>query len=288
MTGYGKSSYQTQEGIKITTEIRALNSKQLDLSIRLPGFLREKENEIRGMCNELLERGKIDFSIVVENSGTTRQYGINKAVLKNYLSEIVEFSDEMGISAGNEIISSLIRLPDVITDYSTELSTLVWEGVLASIKNAIDQCRLFREQEGFILEKDICTRIDIIKRLSSNTDLFEEARMNRIKGRLLEEISKIEENTKYDRNRFEQELIYYIEKIDITEEKVRLSNHIDYFNETIESSVNNGKKLGFITQEIGREINTMGSKANDVEIQKLVIQMKDELEKIREQLMNIL
>jgi len=288
MTGYGKSTMQNQNGYIIVAELRALNSKQLDLSVRLPGFLREKENEIRQLCSERMERGKVELLINIDGSGVKAQYGINKGILKSYYDDLVAFSNENGVVPGNEILSSLIRLPDVISDHSSEFSSLVWESVLEAIHSTLVQCRKFREQEGQNLEKDVRLRINNIALLLTQCDHFESQRIEKIRSRLEDEIGKIADKIQYDRNRFEQELIYYLEKIDITEEKVRLSNHLNYFVETMDAQGNNGRKLGFIAQEIGREINTIGSKANDAGIQKLVIQMKDELEKIREQLMNIL
>jgi len=287
MTGFGKSFIELA-GTKITIEIKSLNCKQTELNLRIFGKYKSKESEIRTELTKKLERGRIEFTLTTENSNVSTNFYVNKNRVLKYYNEIELLAKEMKQPLPADIISTILRMPDSLINENTDIEEEEWKMVFPVIKESIDDLNNFRIYEGKILEKDIKNRIDSIVNLLSSIDKFEKERITAIKNRINKNLSEFFEIAKIDRNRFEQELIYYLEKIDITEEKVRLKKHCDFFYETMADKESNGKKLGFIAQEIGREINTIGSKANDVSIQKIVVQMKDELEKIKEQLLNIL
>ena len=287
MTGYGKSVCEL-ENKKVITEVKSLNSKQLDVNIRMPSYYKEKEIVLRNEISKQLVRGKVDISIFVESVDTISVPKINQSVVKNYYEQLHNISTDLDISDDNNLLPVIIGLPDTLKVEKQTLEQEEWSTVFEKIKLAITGCDEFRIQEGTALEKDIIQRIYNISNLLSEVGVFENHRIDKIKKGIYNNLNEFIETEKIDQNRFEQEIIYYLEKIDITEEKVRLNNHCNYFLETANSDDPIGKKLGFITQEIGREINTLGSKANNADIQKLVIQMKDELEKIKEQVLNVL
>jgi len=279
MTGYGKSVLQLPNK-KITIEIKSLNSKNLDLNTRVPSKYREKEIQIRRQLAKELVRGKIDISVFAEITSEELTTQINKEIVQQYLLQLKEISDE------SDLLSIAMRLPDVLKIEREELDEYEWKDIEIAIGEGVMQLKKFRSDEGEVLKSDFISRIEIIKNDLLGVMTLDEERLVAVRERLLKAISELEITA--DENRFEQEMIYYLEKLDITEEKVRLTNHLDYFLLELDSSVSNGKKLGFISQEIGREINTIGSKANYAPMQKLVVQMKDELEKIKEQLLNVL
>jgi len=281
MTGYGKTVLQISTK-KITIELKSLNSKNLDLNVRIPSYYREKELDIRKNLASALERGKIDFSIYIENNGGEVSSKINENTVKEYMSQL------RNIVAGNdiELLKMAVRLPDALKSEREELDEDEWKQIEAGIKQAIVEINKYRSDEGLVLLNDFVLRISNIDDLLDQVIALDPQRIEQVKEKLKKGIDELE--VKVDQNRFEQELIYYIEKLDITEERVRLKNHLDYFKSALKSDDSNGKKLGFITQEIGREINTIGSKANFANMQKLVVQMKDELEKIKEQGLNVL
>ena len=290
MTGYGKSATGIT-GRNLTIEIKSLNSKQLDLNLKIPGYLKEKEFEIRNILAQKLERGKIEFYIGTEITGELASFGINHALAKKYHHEIVSLAKELGIKTTPDLLSLLIKMPDVMETSRDEISENDWTRIAFCINEAVIQADNFRVEEGKILETDMLMRIQSILQLLDSIDPHEKRRIIGIRERMVREFAKFAADTAnppVDQNRFEQELIYYFEKLDITEEKVRLLKHCEYFLETLHEAGSQGKKLGFVTQELGREINTIGSKANDADMQRIVVQMKDELEKIKEQLANIL
>jgi uncharacterized protein (TIGR00255 family) len=287
MTGYGKTECELPSK-KITIEIKSLNSKQLDINTRLPGIYREKDIEIRKIISDKVERGKVDFSIYCEQLGSESSAIINKPIINSYYSQLADIYKEHNIEMSEVAIQTILRLPDSVKVEHEELDEEEWKSIVEKIHAAIDKLNQFREQEGTALEADIISHIDLILSLRNQVDPYEPERVERVKTRLTDAMNSLSTNIQADPNRFEQEMIFYLEKLDINEEKVRLENHCAYFLDTIKEPIPSGKKLGFIAQEIGREINTMGSKANHSEIQKLVIVMKDELEKIKEQLLNIL
>ena len=287
MTGYGKAICEL-DSKKITIEIKSLNSKQLDLSVRIPGLYKEKEMLIRNELSKSFERGKIDFLIYSETTVPTTNTNINKAVVTNYYNQLSNIYEGLGLTPGSELIASILRLPDSIEISREDLNNDEWESVYSYVLLAMEDFENFRLQEGVVLEKDIKARINIIKDLLTDIGVYEVERIGAIRKRITDSLNDVGLANGIDENRFEQELIFYLEKLDITEEKVRLLNHCNYFLETIKNEQSAGKKLGFVGQEIGREINTLGSKANNKDIQRLVIQMKDELEKIKEQLLNVL
>jgi uncharacterized protein (TIGR00255 family) len=291
MTGYGKATAEPG-GKTVIIEVRSLNSKQLDINARIPQAFREKELEIRSEINKVLERGKIDFTIQLESDAETAAYSVNKPLARQYHSEILELAEDLKAPLGDDLIFSILRLPDVLKTDKETLDDNDWSVVKSAIEQALSQADAFRMEEGHLLEKDMKMRIGIILDLLSQVTPYEKARIQSLRERFERNQSEFVSNRpgmdKFDENRFEQEIFWYLERLDITEEKIRLKKHCDYFNETLTSNESNGRKLGFITQEIGREINTLGSKASDAEIQKIVVQMKDELEKIKEQLGNIL
>ncbi len=286
MTGYGKASCET-ENKRITIELKALNSKQLDINAKLPGAYREKELEIRNIISNKLERGKIDLYITYEITGAISDYTINKNTALSHYRELKELSKEIG-QEPTDYYSLLIKMPDIFNSLTDNVTEEEWVRFINTIEDVVAKVDSFRIAEGTILRKDMEGRISLIGELLTSIEPYEKARMNIIKERIQNNLTEIIDTTKVDKNRFEQELIYYLEKIDITEEKIRLKKHLDYFIDTLNEKASSGKKLSFVCQELGREINTIGSKANDVSIQKIVVQMKDELEKIKEQLGNIL
>jgi len=289
MTGYGKAVCELP-GKKITFEMKSVNSKQLDFNIKLPAMLREKETEIRSLISKCLERGKVDLYVNVETLVAQDAFSLNTTLAAQYHEGIKQLSGELGLPmpSPQEIIPLLLRMPDVVKTPVEELKEEEWTMIHQGIEDAVYALDTFRLNEGAVLEKDILQHIDSIEKGIPRIELYEKERIQQIRQRIKNNLSEFFDPEKTDKNRFEQEMIYYLEKIDFTEEKVRLQKHCTYFRETISETASNGRKLGFITQEIGREINTLGSKANDSNIQKIVIGMKDELEKIREQLLNIL
>ncbi|MBN2167060.1 MAG: YicC family protein [Marinilabiliaceae bacterium] len=288
MTGYGKSVCELSNK-KISIEIRSLNSKQLDLNIRIPIIYREKELEIRNEISSLLNRGKIDVSFFVESVVSDKITQINKPVIELYYNQLKEISDSLGLSNDStDYLKIIMPLPETVKTELAELDESEWGMIKKVFYEAVTNINLFREQEGLVLANELNKRICNIRNYLTEVEQFETVRIDRIKSRLKDSLEEMAAKSQIDENRFEQELIFYIEKLDITEEKVRLMNHLDYFIETMNQQESAGKKLGFITQEIGREVNTLGSKANDASMQRIVIQMKDELEKIKEQLLNIL
>ncbi len=287
MTGFGKAVNEIP-GKKITVEIRSLNSKQLDLNLRIPYLYKEKELELRTELSKQLERGKVDVSVYTESTQETVPTTLNKNLAKAYYNELRSLSQELNEKEEN-LLSLVVKMPDVLKaeKETVELDEAEWNQVKVAVNKAIDAFQKFRDDEGKTLEKEFQNRIGIIGKLLNEVLSLDNARVENIKKRIKNNLEEVIDINKIDQNRFEQELIYYIEKLDITEEKLRLKTHLDYFNETMKEPAS-GRKLGFISQEIGREINTIGSKANDAGIQKLVVQMKDELEKVKEQLLNVL
>ena len=281
MTGYGKSVLQLPTK-KVSIELKSLNSKSLDVNARMPSMYRAKELDIRKSIAKTLVRGKVDFSLYVEITGEDTSSKINKTVVKEYIKQLKDVVD----GDTTELLKMAIRLPDAVTTERDDIDEGEWAQIEQSIKNAIDKILTYRKDEGAILKQDFEIRIMTLKDLLKKVIAMDPERIEGVRSRLEKGIAEIKE--KVDENRFEQELVYYIEKFDITEEKVRLDNHLDYFIASLNSDDSNGKKLGFIAQEIGREINTIGSKSNYAPMQKLVVQMKDELEKIKEQLLNVL
>ncbi len=283
MTGFGKAVGELPDK-KITVEIKSLNSRQFDLSLRTPGVYREKESEIRAELSKQAERGKIDFSIYSEYLGEENPVRINQTLAKSYHRELKKLAAELK-EKPDELLSLIIKMPDILKADRQELDEREWKTVRKLIDLAIRDFQKFRDEEGKVLLKEFNKRLSNISDLLAETVKLDNARIPSLRDRIQKGLNELKE--KIDQNRFEQELIYYIEKLDITEEKLRLKTHLDYFLRTM-TEPSSGRKLGFITQEIGREINTLGSKANDAGIQKLVVQMKDELEKIKEQLLNVL
>lgn len=288
MTGFGKAAVENN-GRKIVVEIKTLNSKQLDVNLRMPNLYKEKEMEIRNLIKDRLERGKVDMCIYFDNSEADKAVAINKIVVEQYFKQMLDITASLNVDADrNGLLHTVMRFPDTLKQQTEELDEEEWSGLRSAIENALDEIDKFRKQEGQVLIKDILHRIGLIKEFAAEVPQFEGKRVEGVRQRLIDKMKEWNEIQNVDQNRMEQEIIYYLEKLDITEEKVRLANHCKYFTETAEKEEAPGRKLGFIAQEIGREINTMGSKANDHDIQKLVVQMKDELEKIKEQSLNIL
>jgi len=287
MTGYGKAECLLADK-KLTIEVKSLNSKQLDTNTRLPSLYKEKEIDIRQLIASELERGKVECSFYYELSGNVAPGIINEPVVKFYYDQLYRISGELGLETSLELLSTVMRMPDTIRTEKAEMEEQEWEAVKASLNEALDHVNSFRIQEGLSLENDLRHRVDAISQKLSLVEPFEKERIEQIRERIEKNLDELGQKESVDENRFEQELIYYIEKLDISEEKVRLANHCKYFLETMEDQGPAGKKLGFISQEMGREINTLGSKANHKEIQKLVVEMKDELERIKEQVLNIL
>jgi len=282
MTGFGKASLQLPTK-KITIEVKSLNSKGLDLNVRMPSLYREMELGLRNQLAVKLERGKVDFSIFIESTAEQTSTKVNAPIVKGYIKQLREIyadADE------TELMKMAVRMPDALKVERDEIDENDWVQIQVVIEEAVQNILTFRKDEGMSLEKEFQLRIGNIRQYMTEALALDPERVQAIKDRLQTAIAELKVNV--DENRFEQELIYYLEKLDITEEKVRLTNHLDYFLETINGTEANGRKLGFITQEMGREINTMGSKSNHAQMQKLVVQMKDELEKIKEQVLNVL
>ena len=287
MTGYGRAT-ATCKGKKIHVEIKSLNSKTLDLSTRIAPLYREKEMEIRQTITARLIRGKVDFSIWIEKDAATDATPINTALVENYYRQIKDIAAATGIPEPEDWFLTLLRMPDVTAKSDVEeLDDEEWDVAGKAIDEAIDALIGFRNQEGAALERKFTEKIDNIAALLKSIEQYEKARVEKIKARIVEGLKTIPDVV-YDKNRLEQELIYYIEKLDISEEKQRLANHLAYFRETMKENGGQGKKLGFIAQEMGREINTTGSKSNNAEMQNIVVKMKDELEQIKEQVLNAL
>ena len=287
MTGYGRAT-ATCKGKKIHVEIKSLNSKTLDLSTRIAPLYREKEMEIRQTITARLIRGKVDFSIWIEKDAATDATPINTALVENYYRQIKDIAAATGIPEPEDWFLTLLRMPDVTAKSDVEeLDDEEWDVAGKAIDEAIDALIGFRNQEGAALERKFTEKIDNIAALLKSIEPYEKARVEKIKARIVEGLKTIPD-VEYDKNRLEQELIYYIEKLDISEEKQRLANHLAYFRETMKENGGQGKKLGFIAQEMGREINTTGSKSNNAEMQNVVVKMKDELEQIKEQVLNAL
>ena len=287
MTGYGKS-VATYGSKKIYAEIKSLNSKAIDLSTRIAPIYREKEMEIRTLIAQQLERGKIDFSLWVEEESTSLATPINKALVESYYQQIKSISETTGIPEPTDWYATLMRMPDVLSRTEVkELSEEEWNVAREVVTQAVAQLMDFRRQEGAALEKKFCEKLDNIAALLASIEPYEMERTEKIRERILDSLQK-NLAVEYDKNRFEQELIFYIEKLDINEEKQRLTNHLAYFRETMNEGHGQGKKLGFIAQEMGREINTTGSKSNHAEMQIIVVKMKDELEQIKEQVLNVM
>ncbi len=287
MTGYGKAVV-AYKGKKINVEIKSLNSKQLDLTTRIAPLYREKEMEIRQMIAERVIRGKVEMSVWIEKDAATEAVPVNTALMESYFQQLKVFAESHGISTNLDWMQTLTRMPDVLTKTEVEvLEEEEWKATRAGVEEALQHLVDFRTQEGAALEKKFGEKIDNIEQLLASIEPFEKGRVEKIRSRIIDGLKQIPE-AEYDKNRLEQELIYYIEKLDISEEKQRLTNHLKYFRETMADQPGQGKKLGFIAQEMGREINTTGSKSNQAEMQNIVVKMKDELEQIKEQVLNAL
>ncbi len=283
MTGYGKAESNTHKK-KFTVEIKSLNSKQIDMNVRMPSYYREKELVIRKLLSSSLGRGKIDCSLFVEHTGIEKTANINAEVVKKYYQDLQKIAQELDNT--DELMSTVMRMPEVMKVEKEELDTQEWQSIEKLINEAAQALTQFRKDEGKSLADDFILRIENIRTLMQSIEKEEHQRVANIRERIVEKLGDLKSTI--DENRLEQELIYFLEKLDVTEELVRLSNHLNYFLETMDSSISEGKKLGFICQEIGREVNTIGSKSNNAEMQQQVVQMKDELEKIKEQILNVL
>lgn len=287
MTGYGKAECELSDK-KIIVEIKSLNSKNLDIYTKIPGLYREKELEIRNIINKYLLRGKVEFVMYYEITDVSKSTNINATLVKNYYHQLKAIADDLGLETSEQLLQMAIRMPDTLNTDVNEINVEDWVKIQHTIELSLKQLDAFRVQEGEYLKNDLKSRIQLIMDYKNQILPYEKARTQKVKEKINESLRTAIESQDIDRNRFEQEIIYYMEKLDITEEKVRLTNHCNYFIESIDEPESNGKKLSFVSQEIGREINTIGSKANDSDIQKIVVLMKDELEKIKEQLLNIL
>jgi uncharacterized protein (TIGR00255 family) len=285
MTGYGKAELNLKNA-NFTIEVRSLNSKQIDVSVKISSIYRDKEIGLRKLLSEKLQRGKIELSIWKESSMSNAKYTLNTELIKEYFQQIEGISNSLNLNS-KDIMPSLLKMPEVLVKGEDKSDENEWEEIQKGIDIAIENLLHFRLDEGKKLEEDITSRVNILAKLLVEVAPFAKGRIEKVKKSLTDKLAEIDTKN-IDENRFEQELIYYLEKQDITEEQVRLDAHLSYFTETMNSASPNGKKLGFIAQEIGREINTIGSKSSDAEMQKIVVQMKDELEKIKEQLLNIL
>ncbi len=289
MTGFGKAVCELP-GKKVTIEIRSLNSRHLDISLKVPGIYRSEETGFRADISQVLCRGKIDLNITVDNTGTEHIPVINRDAVQHYFQELSKTAAGLRITGDNnlELMKLTMRMPDILISGRQDPDEQEWGEVNKAFRNALVQVDKYRTDEGIAMKSDLEKRIAAIEASLSEIEQFEAGRIETVRSRLQQNLNEFFSKNNVDRNRFEQEIIYYLEKLDITEEKVRLANHIDYFRSSLMAKEPAGKKLGFISQEIGREINTIGSKANDFNIQKLVVQMKDDLEKIKEQSLNIL
>lgn len=287
MTGYGKAVAMYQDK-KICVEVRSLNGKSMDLSTRIAQQFKGYEMEIRSYLTTKLERGKVDFSLWVEQNEKAETPSVNKEVMRCYIEQLHDVSQQLDISMPHNIMEVLLRMPDVISRKEIyDVSEEEWVVVRKAMECAVDELLAFRQQEGDALYAKFRTKIDNISQLLASVEQYETERVSKIKSRIVDNLEK-NVGIEYDRNRLEQELIFYIEKLDVSEEKQRLANHLDYFVSTMDNAVGQGKKLGFIAQEMGREINTLGSKSNHAEMQNIVVRMKDELEQIKEQVLNVL
>jgi uncharacterized protein (TIGR00255 family) len=288
MTGYGKAS-ATYNDKKITAEIKSLNSKTLDLTARIAACYREKEMELRAMINNTLLRGKVEFSLWIERDEAEQMARLNSPLIKKYIEQFQEANAQYGIPVPENLTEVILRMPDAVSKQDTveELTEEEWNVARSVAEQAVNQLMEFRTQEGKALEQKFREKVDNIEALMKSIEPYEKARTEKIRQRLTDALSSIPE-VEYDRGRLEQEMIFYIEKLDINEEKQRLFHHLDYFRETLDGEYGQGKKLGFIAQEMGREINTTGSKSNQAEMQNIVVMMKDELEQIKEQVLNVL
>ncbi len=286
MTGFGKGE-AVLPNKKIIVEVRSLNSKQLDLSVRMPGIFRQKEFELRSVAGAAIQRGKADITVTVENTTVSTSATVNKEIFKEYMRQVNEALSYAGTSADYDaIVPAVLRMPEVVSTQAESLSEEESEALMQALEQALQQFNAFREQEGATLIADLLRRVDLIEEYKCQVEPYEATRAETIKNRIRENLAQLKVDI--DTNRLEQEMIFYIEKLDITEEKVRLKNHCNYFREVAASEEAVGRKLGFIAQEMGREINTLGSKSNEANMQILVVKMKDELEKIKEQVLNIL
>lgn len=286
MTGFGKAVVEINDK-KITTEIKSLNSKQLDLTVRIPQQYRECELPLRSLVASELERGKVDLVISTESNIGISKSVINKELAEEYKAQITELSQELGIPQPEDWYSVLLRMPDIMKTEMPDMDDAEKVALNDAVSNAIKELVAFRTQEGNRLELFFKEKIENIQQLLNEVPKYEQERIEKIRGRIVDALEKLK-NEDYDKNRLEQEMIFYIEKLDITEEKLRLQNHLDYFLSTMETGHGQGKKLGFISQEMGREINTLGSKANHAELQRIVVRMKDQLEQIKEQVLNVM
>lgn len=286
MTGYGKAECELSQK-KVTIEIKSLNSKQMDLNTRISQLFREKDLEIRRELSEKLIRGKVDFILYTESLGDESATRINAGIVRSYYKQMEQISADLNIPLDNNILQTILALPEVVKNEREELDDQEWKSILEKISEAVEALDRFRQQEGSILKQDLISNVNSITSLLNEVEQYEAERVTRIKEKIFEGLRDISVE-QVNENRLEQEMIFYMEKMDINEEKVRLKNHCDYFLETLELNEPVGKKLGFIAQEIGREVNTLGSKANHTEMQKLVIRMKDSLERMKEQLLNVL
>ena len=286
MTGFGKAVAELPNK-KISIEIKSLNSKQLDLNTRIPGVYREKDIEIRNLLSQEIERGKVDFYIFIEHIDSTISNKINLGAVESYHKQITETATKLNIDTPTDWFSLILRLPETIKTEITELDEDEWLTIKQTVAETLKAFTSFRIQEGAMLEKIFTNKITAISTLLQEIEKYDSERIEKIKIRMAEAIKKLETSS-FDENRFEQEMIYYIERLDVNEEKSRLDNHLKYFLETMHTEKSQGRKLGFIAQEIGREINTLGSKSNHAEMQKIVVQMKDELEQVKEQILNVL
>lgn len=287
MTGFGKTEFEVGNK-KYTLEVKSLNSKQLDINTRIPALYRQKDIEIRRLMSEMLTRGKVDFALYLDNLGEESNSKINVAIVKDYYKQLSGVYQELDLPVNESIMQSIMRLPDTVKMTYEELDEAEWLMVRENLVKTLDELNRFRDQEGLALKVDIVANIANILDLLAQVEPFENQRMENVKTKIKESLDTLQLNGSVDKNRFEQELIYYMEKLDINEEKVRLTNHCSYFTETMNEDEPSGRKLGFIAQEIGREINTLGSKANESNLQRIVVQMKDNLEKIKEQVLNVL
>ncbi len=287
MTGYGKAITEW-ENKKITIEIRSLNSKQFDFNLRIPGLYKEKELELRSLIMKEAERGRIELSVYVEAGSEERNVKINQELAKSHYEDLAKLSETLNIKGEIDYLSLIMRMPDILKAEKAELNEQEWEVIEIAIDQAVLEFNKFRLDEGLALGNELKERIHTIQSLLEKVVAMDSERISNIKERIRKNLEEVLDSGKIDQNRFEQELIYYIEKLDISEEKLRLKTHCKYFLDTMHSTAGEGRKLSFIGQEIGREINTIGSKANNAEMQKFVVEMKDELEKIKEQLLNVL
>ena len=287
MTGFGKSVVEL-DNKTINIEVRSVNSKNFDFYTRTPAHFREKEAEIRKMAQNILSRGKIELSLNEAKGQSISSVNINPLAIKKHYEVLKSVAEDIGLTANSDVLAAILQMPDVLMSEEKELDTQEWRLINEGVKNALEALNDYRIDEGAALEADFITRIANLRTYQQAIRPFEEARIDHLKAKFRKDISSIIERGKIDENRFEQEIMFYIEKLDITEEQVRLTQHLDYFTEVLNNEGTQGKKLNFIGQEIGRELNTLGSKANHAEIQKIIVNMKDELEKIKEQMLNIL